>query len=321
MFVKALSIIAALAFVTVSPAQAAQNFPTKQLTMVVPYPPGGSTDATARFLAERMAKELGQPVVIENRAGAGGNIGASYAARTAADGYTMLMAPSGLIANMALYKELSYDLLKDFAPVSRIARIPNVLVVSTNSSANTLQDFINNAKQAKSPLTYASAGAGSGQHLAGALFANKTGTELTHIPYKGGAPALTDLMGDRVDAMFAPLVEVLSFIKAGRLKALAVTTPERSFALPDVPTVSEVFPGFEISLWNGILVPTGTPADRIAILNKAIQDALSSPDAQKLLRDQGSVPAGNSPAAMQELLSSEAKKWAEIVRISGAQAQ
>ncbi|MFC4277381.1 Bug family tripartite tricarboxylate transporter substrate binding protein [Achromobacter aloeverae] len=321
MFTKLLLAFAASASMLVPCAQAATTFPDRQMTLVVPYPPGGSTDATARLVADEMGKELGQAIVVENRAGAAGNIGANYAARAAADGYTLLMAPSGLIANMALYKNLPYDLIKDFAPVSRIARIPNVLVVSSDSKADTLKAFIDQARQAKPPMTYASAGPGTGQHLAGALFSNKTGIEMTHIPYKGGAPAQTDLMGGRVDAMFAPLVEVISLIKAGRLKALAVTTPERSFALPQVPALAELYPGFEISLWNGILAPAGTPADRIEVLNRAARKAIASERVQKALHEQGSVPAPNSPAEMKALLAAEKTKWAEIVRISGAQVE
>jgi tripartite-type tricarboxylate transporter receptor subunit TctC len=319
LILKTLSAIAALACLACAPVHAGTGFPEKPLTLVVPYPPGGSTDATARLVAEEMGKVLGQGVVIENRAGAAGNIGANYAARAEADGYTMLMAPSGLIANMSLYRNLPYNLIEDFVPVSRIARIPNVLVVGEKSRMNTLQAFIDEARKANPPLTYASAGPGTGQHLAGALFSNKTGIQMTHIPYKGGAPALTDIMGGRVDSMFAPLVEVLTYIKAGRLRAVAVTTPERSFALPDVPALAETFPGFDVSLWNGILVPAGTPAERVDILEGAIHKAIASERMQRVLRDQGSVPAPNTPEDMRKLLASEKEKWAEIVRISGAE--
>lgn len=319
MILKTLSVIAAFAWLACTPVHAETKFPEKQLTLVVPYPPGGSTDATARLVAEEMGKVLGQAVVVENRAGAAGNIGANYVARAEADGYTMLMAPSGLIANMSLYKHLTYNLIKDFAPVSRIARIPNVLVVGEKSKVDSLKAFIDEARKANPPLTYASAGSGTGQHLAGALFSNKTGINMTHIPYKGGAPALTDIMGGRVDSMFAPLVEVLTYIRAGRLKALAVTTPERSFALPNVPALGETFPGFEVSLWNGILVPAGTPADRIDVLSQAVHKAIASEQMQRVLRDQGSVSAPNTPEEMRALLASEKEKWAEIVRISGAE--
>ncbi len=319
MIVKALTLMASVACLAMAPAHADNSFPERELTLVVPYPAGGSTDATARLVAEQMSKQLGKPIVVDNRAGAAGNIGANYVARAKADGYTMLMAPSGLIANMSLYKNLPYDLINDFKPVSRIARIPNVLVVGQDNKANTLAQLIAQARQAKPSLTYASAGPGTGQHLAGALFANKLGIEMTHIPYKGGAPATTDLMGGRVDTMFAPLVEVISYIKAGRLKALAVTTPERAFALPDVPAVAEALPGFEVSLWNGILVPAGTPDAVVAVLNKAVHDAIASEKVQKILREQGSIPAPNTPADMRALLAAEKTKWAEIVRISGAE--
>lgn len=323
MFTKVLSLMAAacLASSAAHAGPAGPAYPEREMTMVVPYPAGGSTDATARLVAEQMGKVLGQTVIIDNRAGEAGNIGANYAARAKPDGYTLLMAPSGLIANMALYQNLPYDLLKDFKPVSRIARIPNVLVVGEGNPAGSLSELIDMARQAKTPLTYASAGSGTGQHLAGALFANKLGIELTHVPYKGGAPALTDLIGGRVDMMFAPLVEVISYIRAGKLKALAVTTPERAFALPDTPAVSEKIPGFEVSLWNGILVPKGTPDEVVATLNQAVQKAIASDRMQGILREQGSIPAPNTPAQMQALLAAEKDKWAEIVRISGAQLQ
>ena len=317
-----LSVLALLSTFTITPTSAQVSaYPSKPITLVVPYAPGGSTDITARLIAEQLSKRLGQQVVAENRAGAGGNIGANVVAQSAPDGYTLLMAPSSLVANISLYKSLPYDLRKDLEPISRIAMIPNVLVIGADSKINTFAEFVAAAKAAKPPLNYGSAGSGSSQHLAGALFANTIKVEMGHIPYKGGAPALVDLMGGRLDAIFAPLVEVLPFIQGKKLKALAVTTPARSFALPDVPTVAETFPGFDITLWNSIMTRSGTPPEIIAKLSQAIQEVLAQPDVLQTLRTQGSNPSGNSPSDFKTLIAQEVPKWAEIIKLSGAEAQ
>jgi len=297
------------------------TYPNKSITLVVPFAPGGSTDITARLIAEHLSKRLGQQVVAENRAGAGGNIGANVVAQAAPDGYTLLMATSSLVANISLYKSLPYDLRKDLEPISRIAMIPNVLVIGSDSNINTLNEFIAAAKAAKPPFNYGSAGSGSSQHLAGALFANTIKIEMGHIPYKGGAPALVDLMGGRLDAVFAPLVEVLPFVQGKKLKALAVTTPARSFALPDVPTVAETFPGFDITLWNSIMTRSGTPPEIIAKLHQAIQDVLVQPEVLQTLRTQGSNPSGNTPSELRALIAQEVPKWEEIIKLSGAETQ
>lgn len=317
-----LNMCAVLSALVITPACAQiSSYPNKPITLVVPYAPGGSTDITARLIAEHLSKRLGQQVVAENRAGAGGNIGANVVAQSAPDGYTLLMAPSSLVANISLYKSLPYDLRKDLEPISRIAMIPNVLVIGANSKINTFAEFIASAQAAKPPLNYGSAGSGSSQHLAGALFANTIKIEMGHIPYKGGAPALVDLMGGRLDAVFAPLVEVLPFIQGQKLKALAVTTPARSFALPDVPTVAETFPGFDITLWNSIMARSGTPPEIIAKLNQAIQEVLAQPDVLKTLRTQGSNPSGNTPSEFRVLIAEEIPKWAEVIKLSGAESQ
>jgi tripartite-type tricarboxylate transporter receptor subunit TctC len=297
------------------------DYPNKPITLIVPYAPGGSTDITARLIAEHLSKRLGQQVVAENRAGAGGNIGANVVAQSAPDGYTLLMAPSSLVANISLYKSLPYDLRKDLEPVSRIAMIPNVLVIGADSGINSFAEFIAAAKAAKPPLNYGSAGSGSSQHLAGALFANSLKIEMGHIPYKGGAPALVDLMGGRLDVVFGPLVEVLPYIQGKKLKALAVTTPMRSPALPDVPTVAETFPGFDITLWNSIMARSGTSPEVIAKLNRAIQEVLAQPDVLQTLQTQGSTASGNTSSEFKALIAQEIPKWAEIIKLSGAQAQ
>ena len=316
------NVLAVLSALIIAPASAQiSTYPNKPIALVVPYAPGGSTDITARLIAEHLSKRLGQQVVVENRAGAGGNIGANVVAQAAPDGYTLLMAPSSLVANISLYKSLPYDLRKDLEPISRIAMIPNVLVIGADSKINTFAEFIAAAKAAKPPLSYGSAGSGSSQHLAGALFANSIKIEMGHIPYKGGAPALVDLMGGRLDAVFAPIVEVLPFIQGKKLKALAVTTPTRSFALPDVPTVAETFPGFDITLWNSIMTRSGTPPEIIAKLNQAIQYVLAQPEVLKTLRSQGSNPSGNTIDDFKKLIAQEVPKWAEIIKLSGAETQ
>ena len=316
------NVLAVLSAFIIAPASAqVSTYPNKPIALVVPYAPGGSTDITARLIAEHLSKRLGQQVVVENRAGAGGNIGANVVAQSAPDGYTLLMAPSSLVANISLYKSLPYDLRKDLEPISRIAMIPNVLVIGADSKINTFAEFIAAAKAAKPPLNYGSAGSGSSQHLAGALFANSIKIEMGHIPYKGGAPALVDLMGGRLDAVFAPLVEVLPFIQGKKLKALAVTTPARSFALPDVPTVAETFPGFDITLWNSIMTRSGTPSEIIVKLNQAIQSVLAQPEVLQTLRTQGSNPSGNSIDDFKKLIAQEVPKWAEIIKLSGAETQ
>ncbi|WP_459617400.1 Bug family tripartite tricarboxylate transporter substrate binding protein [Bordetella sp. 2513F-2] len=300
---------------------AAAAWPDRPLTLVVPYSPGGSTDTTARLVAEQMSVILKQSVVVENRPGAGGNLAATHVSRAEADGNTMLMTSTAHLSNRALYKSLPYDIVKDFAPVSQISLLPAVLVVSEKSPIQDLASFVERAKGASTPLTYGSAGVGTIQHLAGSLFASKAGLEMTHVPYKGGSPALTDLIGGQIDAVFAPEVEVLGHIREKRLRALAVSTPQRSAALPGVPAANEVVRGFDISFWNGLLVPAATPADRVKTLSDAVIQALKTPKVKDALEAQGSTPTGNTPEQFKELIGTEIPRWAEIVRISGAEPQ
>lgn len=298
----------------------AQDWPAKkQITMVVPFAAGGSTDASARLLADKLGKELGQQVIVDNRAGAGSNIGSAYVAKAAPDGYTILFATSTIATNVSLYKNTGFNLSKDLAPVSQFAQIPNVLTVNNSLPAKTLKEFADYVHDKKGPINYGSAGSGSASHLSGALFNSLAKGDMTHVAYKGGAPANTDLIGGQIQAVFSPMVEVLPFIDSGKLRALAVTTKERSARLPNLPAVGEALPGYEITLWNGVLAPKATPPGIVAKLAAAIQKATADPVVRKTLADQGSTPIGNTPEEFSKVLTAEVDKWGKLVKLSGAQ--
>jgi tripartite-type tricarboxylate transporter receptor subunit TctC len=296
----------------------ADTWPSRPIKLVVPYPPGGSTDVTARVIAENLRPLLGQTVVIDNRPGAGGNIGADAVAKSAPDGYTFLMATSTHVTNMSLYKNLPYDFVQDLTPVSQTAFIPNVLVVGPNIPVVNLAEFIAYVKSGKYAVNYGTAGNGSSQHLSSALFNSMVGGNMVHVPYKGGAPATADLLAGQIQAYFGPLVEVLPHIRGGKVKALGITTKKRSPLLPDVPAIGEVLPGYEVALWNGILAPARTPADIVNKLNEAIVKVLNQPEVKARLAEQGSEPVGNSPAEFKQFIAAEVDKWRSLVRISGA---
>lgn len=296
----------------------ADTWPSRPITLVVPLAPGGSTDATARLIAQKLPKELGQPVVVENRAGAGGNIGAAYVAKAAPDGYTFLMHTTTLVTNVTLYKNMPLDVQKDLMPVSRVSLIPNVLMVNTDFPAKTLVEFIAYVQARKGAVNYGSAGNGTSQHLSGSLLGQMVGVNMTHVPYKGGAPANTDLLAGQIQAVFSPMVEILPFIDSGKLRPLAVTTARRSPRLPGVPAVAEALPGYEVVLWNGVWAPAGTPPAIVQHMNRAINAVLNDPDVKKTLNDQGSAPAGDTPDDFRKLVGAEIKKWGELVKASGA---
>jgi tripartite-type tricarboxylate transporter receptor subunit TctC len=296
-------------------AASADAWPSNPIKLVVTFPAGGSTDVAARLV------DLGRPVLVDNKPGAGGNIGADFVAKAPADGYTLLMATSSHVTNRTLYKSLPYDFLQDLAPVSRIAFVPNMLVVNPSSiHANNLAEFIKLVKDPnnKSRLNYGSGGNGTSHHLATALFNALLGVEMEHVPYKGGAPAAAALLGGQVQVLFAPLVEVQAFIDAGKLKALGVTTKQRSSLYPDIPAIGEVVTGYEVALWNGILVPAATATDIVGKLNGAIARALAQADIKQRLAEQGSEPAATSPAEFRQFIAAEVGKWAKLVQISGA---
>lgn len=309
---------AALSTTVLMPQVHAADWPERSVTLVLPFAPGGSTDYTARLLAQKLTGVLGQQVIVENKPGAGGNIGGAYAARAKPDGYTILMHTSTAAANVTLYKNMGFDLQKDLVPVSQVSLIPNVLMVNNDIPAKTLSEFAELVKQNKMPITYGSAGNGTSQHLSGALFNNMLNGSMVHVPYKGGAPANTDLLSGQIQAVFSPLVEVLSYIDSGRLRPLGVTTKTRTPRLPDVPAVAEILPGYEVVLWNGVFVPTGTPQPIVTKLNAAIRQVLQDPAVRKTLADQGSTPVGSSPEEFKKTLSSEIDKWGKLVKLTGA---
>ncbi len=304
-------------------AQAA--WPSKPVRIVVPFAPGGTTDILARVLAPELSKTLGQSFVVENRAGAGGNIGAEVVAKSPGDGYTLLMGTVGTHGiNKSLYDKLPYDPQKDFAPITLVAGVPNVMVMGTKRAQalgiTSVADFVKYAKAHPGRLNMASSGNGTSIHLAGELFKSRTGIFMTHIPYRGSGPALTDLLAGSIDVMFDNLPSAMPHIQAGNLKAFAVTSAVRSSALPDVPTVAEAgnLPGFEASSWFGLLAPTGTPAEVVNRLQQETAKALNLPAVKERLVAQGAIPSGNTPAEFARLIDAETTKWAAVVKASGA---
>ena len=312
----------ALGLALTAAAQAQTAWPAKPIRIIVGFAPGGSTDVTARIIAQALSERLGQPVLIENRAGAGGNIGAEATAKADPDGYTLLMATSSTFAaNPALYKSLPFDVQADFAPVTVTAFIPNLMVFNPIVPAANLKDFIAHVKDNPGQLNYGSAGNGTSQHISGALFSSMADIKMIHVAYRGGAPAVTDLLGGQIQVLFAPLVEVVQQVRAEKLRALGITTAKRSPLLPDVPTLAETLPGYEVTLWNGLLAPAKTPTEIIARINRAAVDALRSEDVKAKLAEQGSEPVGNTPAEFKAFIASELVKWKKLVEITGATVQ
>ena len=300
-------------------------WPNKPVRIVVPFAPGGTTDILARALAPELQRAFGQPFVIDNKPGAGGNVGADLVAKSPADGYTLLMGTVGTHGiNQSLYPKMPYDPIKDFAPVTLVAGVPNVLVMNPAraeaAKINSVADLIQYARANPGKLNMASSGNGTSIHLSGELFKSMTGTYLVHFPYRGSGPALLDLIGGTMDLMFDNLPSAMPHIKAGKLKALAVTSAERSAALPDMPQVAEAgsLKGFEASSWFGLLAPAGTPADVVSRVQQETARALATPAMKERLLAQGAIPSGMSPADFAALIAAETKKWAAVVKASGA---
>ena len=316
------TLVLAAATLPLMPIAHAQAFPDKPVVLVIPFPPGGPTDAMARTLAAEMQDRLGQPMIVENRAGAGGNIGAEYVARAAPDGQTLLFGTSGPLAiNSSLYRKISYDPIKSFAPVIQVGHLPNILVVHPSVPAKNVQELVAYAKANPAKLSYASSGNGASSHLAGVLFNSVAGTDLLHVPYKGTGPALNDLLGGQVQMTFTDILTALPYVKAGKLRALGVATVARSQALPEVPTISEQgYKGYDVSVFFGIVAPAGTPADRVSKLNQAFAEVLNSPKVKQMFAAQGlEASADTSPQKLGQFIVSESAKWKDVVKKSGAQ--
>jgi tripartite-type tricarboxylate transporter receptor subunit TctC len=301
----------------------AQEYPAKTIRIIVPYTPGGTADLLARTMSQKMAASLGQQIIIDNRPGAGGNIGAGLAAKSAPDGYTILMGTVATHAiNPNLYPNMPYDANADFAPIILVATLPNLLVVNPSTPVKNVKELIALAKAKPGELAFASAGNGTSQHLSGELFKKMTGVDMIHIPYKGSAPALTDLLGGQVQLMFDNIPSSLPQVRAGKLRALAVTGPRRSPVLPDLPTVAEAgLSGFSITSWFALFAPAGTPAKILIRLNKEAAKAIASKELQQQWMDQGLEPAGGTSDQLAEFRRIEAAKWEKIVRESGARVE
>ncbi len=311
--------VLALAPVAVSASGAQASYPDRSISWVVPFPPGGAMDAIARVLGETMSKELGQSVVIENKAGAGGNIGAGQVAKAAPDGYTIMIAANGMAVNPALHKNLNYDPIKNFEPISLLAAVPNILVTqTTRTDVNSLGDVMQQAKANPGKYTYASAGVGTSIHLAGALFTYTGKLDMLHVPYKGSGPAVSDLVGGQVDYMFDSITSARPYIESGRLKALAITTAKRSSTLPDVPTVAESgLPGYELTPWFAAFAPAGTPAPIIDKLNAAMLKAMDNERVKQVFATIGAERIGSSPSELKTYLADETAKWQKIIQETG----
>jgi tripartite-type tricarboxylate transporter receptor subunit TctC len=299
----------------------AQSYPTRAVRVLVGFPPGGGTDIMARFLAPKLAEYLGQPFVVENRPGATTNIASDMVAKSAPDGHTLLFTTSALAINMSLYKNLTFDALKDFAPVSVFADSPNLLVAHQSAGAS-VQELLAKARARPDSMNYSSAGAGTSQHLAGELFKARTGVQIQHIPYKGTAASLTAVIAGEVQFSFANVPAILGHVRSGRIHALAVLADKRSALMPDVPTMKEAgVDGVVVPVWYALLAPAATPREIVKTLGDATARAARAPDLNQRLIEQGAEPVGNTPEEFSKLLREEVTRWAEVVRISGAKAE
>ncbi len=299
----------------IAPAAAQGEYPNKPITMVVPYPPGGGTDVIARIVQDKLRERLGQQVIIDNRAGAAGSIGTALVAKAPADGYTVLLTLSSHTINPAIYPKLSFDTQKDFEPVAMVASLPQILVANPNFPGKTLQETIAMAKAKPGSLSFASVGNGSPGHLAGEMLNLRAGIQTVHIPYRGGGPAVTDVIGGQVPLLWVSIPAAAAFVKQGKLKALAVSTLKRSAAFPDVPTVQEAgLQGFEVDSWYAIFVPAKTPKPIIERLNKAMNEVLAMPEIREKLLAQGAEAVGGTPEALGQVVLAELPKWSKLVK-------
>jgi tripartite-type tricarboxylate transporter receptor subunit TctC len=304
---------------TLSALALAQTYPTRQVRIVVPFPPGGTSDILARTIGARLSAPLGQPVVIENRPGAGGNIAADHVAKSAPDGYTLIMGTSSLAISQSLYKKLTYDLVQDFAPITQAVNYTNLLVVHPSAGVKSVDELLKLARAKPGSLSYGTAGNGTPPHMTGELFKAYTSVNIVHIPYKGGAPAIADLIAGQIPMMFDNVPPLLPHVRAGKIQALAVTSLARIAVLPDVPTLHELgLKDFDAVGWNGLLAPAGTPRDIVARLNTEVVRVLRIPEVRDQLTSQGADIVGNSPEQFAAWIRAEVRKWAEVVKVSGA---
>jgi tripartite-type tricarboxylate transporter receptor subunit TctC len=303
------------------PAAAQADYPNKPIRWIVPYPPGGTTDLLARLMGAHLSQKLGQQVIIDNKAGGGNNIGTEMAVKAPADGYTIFLVNPANAINATLYPKLPFNFLEDLAPIAGLVRVPNVMTVTKNFPAKNVAEFIDYGKKNPDKINMASSGAGTSVHLSGELFKFMTGVQMKHIPYKGAGPAINDLIPGQVDVLFDNMPSIIGHIRGGTLRALAVTSSQRSPALPDVPTVGETVPGYEASAWFGVAAPKGTPAAAIQRLNREVNAALADPAMRAKLADLGGVPIPGTPEQFWAIHKMETEKWAKIVQFSGAKAE
>ena len=298
----------------------AQAYPTKPVTIIVPFAAGGTTDILARIIGQALTAELGQSVVVDNRAGAGGNIGGQAAAKAAPDGHTLFMGTVGTHAiNASLYKKMPFDPVKDFAPLTRVANVPNLLVANPAQPYKSVKDLIAYAKANPGKVNFGSSGNGSSIHLSGELFKSLAKVDMQHVPYKGSAPAVTDLLGNQIGIMFDNMPSAIQHVRSGKLVPLAVTTAKRSPELPNVPTIAEAgVPGYEATSWFGMFAPAGTPAPVLAKLNAAIVKVLAQPDVKKKINEQGAEVYSETPEQFAAFIQAESVKWGKVVKESGA---
>jgi tripartite-type tricarboxylate transporter receptor subunit TctC len=317
MFAAAGVLLGAGALATAA-ADAVAAYPEKPIRVVVPYPPGGGTDVIARIVQDRLRQELGQTIVIDNRGGAAGSIGTELVAKADPDGYTVLFTLNSHTINPAIYSKLPFDTAKDFEPVATVASLPQILVAHPQFAPNTVKELVALAKAKPDSISYASVGNGSPGHLAGELFKLRTGTRMTHVPYRGGGPAVIDVMGGQVPLLWVSIPAAANYVKQGKLKALAVSTTKRSRAFPDVPTVEEAgVPDFEVDSWYAVFMPTGTPKPVIDKWNAAINAAVGDPDIQEKLLQQGSEGVGGAPADLGKAVATELLKWKKLATDAG----
>lgn len=310
--------------VIAAPAHAqssSQNYPNKPIRVVVPQSAGASTDLIARLVSQKLAERLGQPVIVDNRPGAGSILGTELVSKAAPDGYTLLVVASSLSINPAMRKSLPYDATRDLAPITQLSAFPNMLTVHPSLPVKTVQDLIALAKSKPGQINYGSSGTGTGTHISAELFKYMTGVDMVHIPYKGGAPAVTALLGGQVQLNFATIPSVLPHVKAGKLRAIAVTSAKRTSAVPDVPTIAESgVPGFDHEPWNGMLTSGGTPKWIVAKLNAEVVRIIHSPDVKAVLISDGSEPVGNKPEEFAAIIKSETAKWKKVIKAAGIKA-